>query len=266
VIIVKLASQEGLVPGHSLAEKLTNLQQWGYEGIEFGGPEIWERTDEINAALANSSVTASSICSGYRGTFLDPDPEERNIALRDSQKILAVAGEIGATGMIFVPLFGPPRLPDLSPYADAVELEKRLLVEIVKILAEAAAENNTLALLEPLNRYETHLINRLEQAVEIIQAAGDPPGIKIMADFFHMNIEEPHIEESIRAAGDYIAHIHLADSIRWLPGYGHTDFRPGFQALADIGFDKYMALECSVPGDPYAELPKAAEYLRAQML
>ncbi len=253
------------MPGDLLAEKLANLEEWGYEGIELRNPPIWEKVDEINEACADSSVKPSSICAGFRGTFLDPDPEERNLAIEDSQKILWAAGQIGAVGMIWVPLFGPPRLPDLSPYADEIELEKRLLVEIVKILAEAAAENNTLALLEPLIRYETHLPNRLEQAIEIIQAAGDPPGMKIMADFFHMNTEEPDIAESIRAAGDYIAHIHLADSIRWLPGYGHTDFKSGFQALADIGFDKYMALECHVPGDPYVELPKAAEYLRAQM-
>ncbi len=262
---MKLACQENQVPGDSLGEKLSNLQSWGYAGIEFVGGQFWERVDEINQACANSSVKPSTICAGYRGCFLDPDPEERQIALDDSQKILAAAGQIGAVGMIFVPLFGPPRLPDLSPYADEIELEKRLLTEVIKILAETAAAHNTLALLEPLNRYETHLINRLEQGVEIIQAAGDPPGIKIMADFFHMNIEEPHIAESIRAAGDYIAHIHLADSIRWLPGYGHTDFKPGFQALAEIGFDNYMALECSVPGDPYVDLPQAAEYLRAQM-
>lgn len=262
---MKLASQEHLVPGDSLAEKLANLEEWGYEGIEFSGREIWQRVDEINQACAESSVKPSTIGTGYRGCFLDPNPKERQIALDDSKKILAATGQIGAVGLIFVPLFGPPRLPDLSPYADEIELEKRLLVELVKILAEEAAAHNTLVLLEPLNRYETHLINRLEQAVEIVQAAGDPPGIKIMADFFHMNIEEPHIEESLRAAGDYIAHVHLADSIRWLPGYGHTDFKPGFQALAEIGFDNYMALECSVPGDPNVDLPQAAEYLRAQM-
>ena len=254
-----------MTPGESLAEKLANLERWGYEGIEFHGNELGERVDEIQQACAQSSVKPSSICAGYSGCFLDPDPEERNLAIEDSKKILWAAGQIGAVGMIFVPLFGPPRLPDLSPYADQIELEKRLIVEIAKVLAETAAANNTLAILEPLNRYETHFINRLEQAVEIVQAAGDPPGLKIMADFFHMNIEELHIEESIRAAGDYIAHVHLADSIRWLPGYGHLDFKPGFQALADIGFDKYMALECSVPGDPDEDLPAAAEYLRGQM-
>ena len=262
---MKLACQEGLVPGDSLAEKLASLETWGYEGIEFWGTEIWERVDEINEACANSSVKPSTICAGYGGCFLDPDPEQRQIALDDSKKILAAAGQMGAVGLVFVPIFGPPRLPDVSPYADEIELEKRLLVEIVKVLADIAAANNTLALLEPLNRYETHLINRLEQAVEIVQAAGDPPGLKIMADFFHMNIEEPHMAESLRAAGDYVAHIHLADSIRWLPGYGHTDFRPGFQALAEMGFDGYMALECSVPGDPYVDLPKTVEYLQAQM-
>ena len=47
--------------------------------------------------------------------------------------------------------------------------------------------------------------------------------------------------------------------------YGHLDFKPGFQALVEMGFDGYMVLECQVPGDPYEDLPKTAQYLRAQM-
>ena len=164
-----------------------------------------------------------------------------------------------------MPIFGGPRIPDLSPYADAVTLEKRLLAELIKELAPIAAENGTLLLLEPLNRYETHLLCRLEHAVEVIEMAGDPPGVALMADFFHMNIEEPRMEASIRECAKYVKHVHLADSIRWLPGYGHTDFRPGFAALKEIGFENYMALECAIPGPPEVDLPKCAEYLRAQM-
>lgn len=261
---MKLACQEGLVPGRDLSEKLANLAAWGYEGIEFWGSGLQDRVDEINAACASSPVKPSTICAGYRGCPLDADAEQRRLAIEDARVLLKVAADIGAVGLIFVPIFGGPRLPDLSPLADAVTLEKRLLVELCKSLGETAAEVGSILLLEPLNRYETHLLNRLEQAVEICRQV-DNRHVKIMADFFHMNIEEPVIEDSLRQNAEWIEHIHLADSLRWLPGYGHTDFRAGLAALAEIGFAKYMALECRVPGPPEEDLPRCAEFLRSQM-
>jgi sugar phosphate isomerase/epimerase len=83
-----------------------------------------------------------------------------------------------------------------------------------------------------------------------------------MADFFHMSLEERNIPESIEAAGEYIRHVHLADSTRELPGYGHTDFADGFAALRRIGYRDYMALECRVPGPGEVELPKSATYMK----
>ncbi len=80
-----------------------------------------------------------------------------------------------------------------------------------------------------------------------------------------MSIEEADIPKSIREAGNWIAHVHLADSTRLLPGYGHTDFKSGFAALKEVGFANYMALECGIPGDPAVELPKCAQYLRQFM-
>jgi sugar phosphate isomerase/epimerase len=253
-----------MLPGDSLAEKLDNLAAFGYEGIEFWGAGLTDRVKEINDAQEGRPVKASTICAGYPGCPLDADKAERDAAINGAKDLLKAAGDIGAVGLIFVPIFGGPRIPDLSPYMDAIALEKELLVRYASEMGEVAAEAGTLLLLEPLNRYETHLLNRLEQAVEIGRKTGNP-AVKLMADFFHMNIEEPDIAESIREAGDYVAHVHLADSIRWLPGYGHTDFKPGFVALKEIGFEGYMALECRVPGDPAVELPKCAEYLKAQM-
>ncbi|MGD9519525.1 MAG: sugar phosphate isomerase/epimerase family protein [Armatimonadota bacterium] len=259
-----LACQAGLVPGRDLNEKLDNLAAWGYEGIEFWGGGLQDRVAEINAACARSPVKASTICAGYRGCPLDADAEQRRLAIEDAKVLLKVAADIGAVGLIFVPIFGGPRIPDLSPLGDPITLEKRLLVELCKVLGDAAAEAGSFLLLEPLNRYETHLLNRLDQAVEICRQTGNPK-VKIMADFFHMNIEEQDMADSLRQNGEWLAHIHLADSIRWLPGYGHTDFRPGLAALAEIGFEGYMALECHVPGPPEQDLPKCAEYLRSQM-
>jgi len=261
---VKLSCQEGLVKGASIEEKMEKLSQWGYDGIEFWGSGLKERSDEIKRAAERTGIKVSTVCAGYRGTPLDSDPQARKIAVQDIKELLSVAADVGAVGLIFVPIFGAPRIPDLSPYKSAVELERELLLCLLDDIGKHAESVGACLLIEPLNRYETHFINRLEQAVEICERLGNPY-VRIMADFFHMNIEEADIAESIRKHGKWIYHVHLADSNRLLPGYGHTDFKSGFAALKEVGFDKYMALECGVPGDSDELLPQTAAYLRECM-
>ena len=86
--------------------------------------------------------------------------------------------------------------------------------------------------------------------------------LKLMADLFHMNIEEADTPASIRTVEDYLGHCHLADSNRLLPGHGHTDFVSSFRALREIEFEGWLALECSVTGDPSKSLPACVEFLR----
>jgi len=261
---MKLACQEGLVKGASVEEKMEKLLSWGYEGIEFWGRGLKERLQEIKLATQRTGMKVSTICAGFRGTPLDSDPEARKVAVQDIKELLSMASDLGAVGLIFVPIFGAPRIPDLSPYKSAVELERELLLCLLDDLGKHAESVGAYLLLEPLNRYETHFINRLEQAVEICKRVGNPY-VRIMADFFHMNIEEANIAESIKAVGEWIYHVHLADSNRLLPGFGHTDFKSGFSALKEVGFDKFMALECGVPGDPDELLPKTAAFLKECM-
>ncbi len=262
---MKLASQEGLVPGANLEEKLEKLAAWGYEGVEFWGSEwLLQNISYVRSAVEKVGLKVSTICAGYRGSVLDPDPSVRKQAVGDIKARLTAAAELGAVGLIFVPIFGGPRIPDLSPYKSAVELEMDLLLVVLDELGKHAEQAGAYLLLEPLNRYETHFLRRVEQAVEICEKVGNPY-IAIMADFFHMNIEEASIPDAIRRGGKWLKHIHLADSNRLLPGWGHTDFRSGFAALKEIGFDGFMALECGVPGDPNETLPKAAQYLRECM-
>jgi sugar phosphate isomerase/epimerase len=88
------------------------------------------------------------------------------------------------------------------------------------------------------------------------------PGCRMMADLFHMNIEEDDMPRSIREAGPAIANVHLADSQRQLPGSGHTDFASCFRALKEIGYDGFMGLECSIRGEPKAALGECVGYVR----
>ena len=78
-----------------------------------------------------------------------------------------------------------------------------------------------------------------------------------------MNIEEADIPASLRAVAAHLGHVHLADSQRWLPGHGHTDFVGAFRALREIEFDGWLALECMpTPGDPLENMRACVEYLR----
>jgi sugar phosphate isomerase/epimerase len=258
---MKLACQENMVPGDSLAQRVARAQDWGYEGIEIWGSNLRDRMVEIKQAFKGRKIKVSTICSGFRGCLLDPDPAERNLAMSDIKELLALGGELGAVGLIMVPIFGRPRLPDASPLFDAREFERRMFVAQLKELVEPAEKAKCAVLVEPLNRYETHWINRLEQAVDIVRRINSDY-IRIMGDFFHMSIEEVDIPAAIKKAGKYLSHIHLADSNRILPGMGHTDFEAGFAALKSIGFKHYMALECGIPGDPSVLLPKTAQHLR----
>jgi len=89
-------------------------------------------------------------------------------------------------------------------------------------------------------------------------------GIKeagVLADFFHMSIEEDNIADSIRQMGGSIRHVHLGDSNRKMPGLGSIDWVAGFTALKDQGYDGFINLECSTMGIPETAIPAAAQFL-----
>jgi len=260
---MKLAVQENLLPGRDAVEKFHNAEAYGFDGVEVWGHNLAQRLQELREALATSSIKVSTVCSGYGGDLLGPDWKARSTAINDIKERLRLCAELGALGVIVVPTFGAPKIQDLYPWLpDVREVEKRILVEECRILGEYADDVGAYVLLEPLNRYETHFINRIEQAVEVCEEAGREH-VRVMADFFHMNIEEASMAGSLEKFGDYIYHVHLADSNRLLPGYGHTDFKPCFEALERRGYKNYLALECGVPGDPHVELPKCVKFVRS---
>jgi sugar phosphate isomerase/epimerase len=256
---VRLATQEGLVPGRDLAEKAQRAREYGFEGIEIWGSGVPDRIAEIRSAVSAAGLSVACICAGYRGALLARERRDREDAMADIERLLAAAGELGAAGVIVVPIFGGPQVPDLHPWKSAHALERELLLAELPRLNAAAAKAGTYVLLEPLNRYETHFLRTLADAAAFCEGLDH---VAIMADFFHMNIEEADIAASLAAHGPHVRHVHLADSNRQLPGHGHTDFLPGFRALARAGYQGWLSLECGVPGDARELLPRCAAHLR----
>lgn len=269
---LKLSAREYLSRGESYEEKMQYLVDAGYDAIELTGREdILAVVDEIAAAIRNTGCAVSTICSGGRGALMAAEAQARELAMTDLKNFLTAAGQLGAVGVIYAPLIAVKmnpdqysRIPDLAPMAGCEELEMQLLVELATELAEHAERHGVCVLWEPLNRYEQWWFNRLEDGAALCEKVARD-GCRIMADFFHMAIEEDTIPGALEEyALDYVQHIHLADSNRATPGHGHTDFAAAFATLERLGWDGYMALECSPRGDSTEDIKRAAQFLRTE--
>jgi sugar phosphate isomerase/epimerase len=127
------------------------------------------------------------------------------------------------------------RWGDGTPKATALEYLAASLERLDKYC-------NGMLLYEPLNRYETNLLNTLHETIQFLNGL-NVTNVRILADLFHMNIEETDIATAIRAAGSRIGHVHFADNNRQAAGFGHTDFKPIVAALSAIGYDGYLSAE-----------------------
>lgn len=264
---MKLACQEGLVPGRTFAEKLRNLERFGFQGVELNGHWLNDPAGlaERREALQDSPVRASSICGGYPAELLHPDRARRQACVDALRRHLDLAAELGAAGPITVPIFNNnDRLPDMSPWKSRSEAERELLIAMLQTLTPHAEQVGVAILLEPLNRYEASCLPRQQDGAAVVRALNSP-GVRLISDVFHMHIEETNTPETLRAVGDVLGHVHLADNTRLEPGSGDIDFRAIMDALKAIGYTGYMAFECGLSGPAEVVLPRSVTFLRECM-
>jgi sugar phosphate isomerase/epimerase len=261
---MKLSCQEGLIPGATFAEKLRNLEKYGFAAVELNGGALndAEGFAERKAALADSPIKASSICGGHAAELVHADIKRRRASADALKRHLDYAAELGAVGPITVPIFnGNDRVPDLAPWQSRAQIEKELLLAMLQTLIPHAEQVGASILLEPLNRYEANCLPQQKDGAEIVRALNSK-GIRLMSDTFHMHIEEPNSPATLREVGDAIGHVHLADNTRKEPGSGDIDFRAIMAALKEVNFTGYMAFECGLSGPADEALPRSVAYLK----
>lgn len=143
------------------------------------------------------------------------------------------------------------------------EQDKEILIDSFLRVAEAAEKAGIDIYIEPLIRYADHMINTVAGATEIIEAVGSER-VRVMGDFFHMNVEERSIPETIVKYAKYLKHFHLADSNRFLPGMGHTDFTNPLRVIAQLIPEATLSYECTNPfSDKTHGLKDNIAYVRA---
>jgi sugar phosphate isomerase/epimerase len=248
----KTACQEQLLPGDTLQSKWEFARKAGYDAIELRGKAgfaLRERLPELRRALADG-VVMPTVCVDMLHFFGAFDAELRRDAIEQMKSQLSVIAELGGLGAQTPASYGmfSRRLPPFEPPRSEEEDREVLLAGLTE-LGEHARREGVALFLEPLNRYEDHMVNRLEQAADLIRAVG-LDSVRIGIDSYHMNIEETDPAAAILAAAPYIGHAQVSDSNRFQPGAGHLDWPAWLGALDAIGYDGYLAVECRLTGDP----------------
>ena len=143
------------------------------------------------------------------------------------------------------------------------EEDEALFLDGLRPLAARAERVGARIFIEPLNRYQNDVCVTIDDAIRLRDLV-DSPAISVVGDTFHMNIEEADMGSSLLQTGDRLGYVQVADSQRFEPGAGHIDFAPIFSALAAIGYNGDIGVECeSLSGDPEVVLPRAAAFLRS---
>lgn len=263
---MKVGTQnQGFFP-ENIKEKFHYMKEMGFESFEIDGKLLVDHLDEVKEAIAETGLPVSTACGGYDGWIGDFIEERRLRGLEEIKQILEALKEVGGKGIVVPAAWGmfTFRLPPMtSPRSQAGDWEavSKSLVYLDKI----AEETGTTIFLEPLNRYQDHMLNTLAQAKEYIEK-NNLKHTKIMADFYHMNIEEDGLSEALHEYRDYVGHIHIADNHRYQPGSGAIDFQKHFEQLKKDGYEGYLVFECRVRGDnPEKEYKEALQHIKGAM-
>jgi sugar phosphate isomerase/epimerase len=266
---LKIGIQTSRLPGDTLDEQFANAKRFGFDAVEVPvGPtfDLSERLDDVKRAMELSGLPVCAICTHSIHDPLQPDAAEREKRFAGLAEILRLADELGAAGVVSVPVRRPVTFPDFD---DPDRELPAFAAATFRSWAASLPEGKSAVFLEPLNRYEATFLRCVEQAVDLA-AAIDHPRVSALADLFHMNIEEASMSTPILAAGNRLGHVHIADNNRLQPGAGCLDFHRPFAVLKQIHYDGYLSIECTALGGPLADqgpeamLRETVRFLRDQ--
>ncbi len=242
------------------AASVAKVAAWGFDGVEVAirDPALVD-SDELARLVSGLDLIVPAIGTGQawgeEGLSLTSDDEEvRARAIERIRSHVPLAARLDA--MIILGL-----IRGVTPEGQTHQQSMTYLVEAIRECANVAAETGVRFALEPMNRYETDLIHTVAEGMDLIEKVG-AENFGLLLDTFHMNIEEPSIEESIRSCGDRIFHVHVADSNRWHPGAGHLDFAAILATLQEVGYEGFISGEFMPVPDPDTAAERSIAFLR----
>ena len=239
---------------------VAKIADWGYDGVELAirDPRLVD-ADALERVVSTHGLAVPAIGTGQAWgeeglSLTHDDPAVRAAAIGRIIHHVPLAARLNA--IIILGL-----IRGITPKGQTHQQSIAYLIGALQECAAAAAPQRVRFALEPLNRYETDLIHTVADGLDLIERVG-ADNVGLLLDTFHMNIEEPVIEDSIRACAGRIFHFHVADSNRWYPGAGHLDFKSMLEALFATGYQGFVSGEFMPLPDADTSAERSIAYLR----
>lgn len=243
-----------------LETNLARIASLGYDGVELAvrDPKLID-LELLDGLVRKQGLKVPAIGTGQAWgeeglSFTDPDPQVRSTAIERIKSHIPLAAHFEA--IIIIGLIRGIVKPGVD-HAQAMGWS----VEALRECSAAARPHGVRLALEPINRYETTLINSAAEGLDLIERVG-ADNFGLLLDTFHMNIEEVNIESSIRACGERIFHFHVADTNRWYPGAGHLDFKSLLGVLFATGYQGWVSGEFLPKPEAETAAKESIVYLR----
>jgi sugar phosphate isomerase/epimerase len=241
-----------------ITENLAKIAQMGYDGVELAVRDpILLDLPELEKSLAKHNLLVSAIGTGQVYgedglSFTHPDVDIREKTVVRLLSHLELAEKLNS--LVIIGLIRGQNVAEVGEkYAEDWLLEG---------LHQCATEYKNVQLaIEPINRYETDLLNTVGQTLKFLDRL-QVENVGLLLDTFHMNIEEPSLSESIRMTGKKLFHFHVADSNRWYPGAGHIDFSEILQSLNAVYYRGFISGEMLPLPDPDTAALKMIEFFK----
>ncbi|WP_127131149.1 sugar phosphate isomerase/epimerase [Georgenia sp. SYP-B2076] len=222
------------------------VRGFGYDQVEvcIEDPAVLTaRTVQRAAADQGLGVLVCGAFGPDRDVSSD-DPARRRGGLDYLRQCVDFAAEVGSP-WVSGPMYattGQARM--LEPAERRAQWDRA--VESLREVGGLARGSGVGLAIEPLNRFETDLVNTVEQGVRLCRDIGRD-NVGLMLDTFHMNIEERHLPDAIRAAAPHVFHFQASENDRGTPGSGHTDWDGVVRALRDIDYAGSVVVESFLP-------------------
>lgn len=233
---------------YDLEKSMDKAAHLGFDAIELftadahaiAQEKLQQLLTQYGLKLAAVGTGAGKVVHGY--TLTHPEESIRSKSLHFITEMMEFGAYFGAPAII-----GSMQ----GSHTAGVEEEKTMqwLIKGMQQLNELAGKLATPLIYEPLNRYETNLMNTLGKAADFLKK-NELNHTFLLADLFHMNIEETNLSDSISEHISQIGHVHFADSNRSPAGFGHTDFKSIAAALHSGGYSGYVSAEAFPWPDP----------------
>ncbi len=227
-----------IVGNENIENSFQRLKKYGYDGIEFAAEPYTTDQDMIVKLMEKYEISCTSLC-GIFTTDRDLSAKYAQGGIQYLKDCVDFAIKVKAPYIIVV----PSPVGRTEPVKDCnYEEAWANAVKSIKIAADYAQSKGVCLAIEAINRYETYLVNDLTKALRFVKEINHP-AVGLMADLFHMSMEEKNLSASLRMVSDYLMHVHIADNTREAAGLGNTDFKEILYVLRDINYQGPLTME-----------------------